>query len=204
MTEEQKMTGGIKDLIRVRRHFINLIIMVSVWIASSFDFYLLNFQMKNIKGNIFLNTFTSSLSELPAIIISGFMYKKIGMKITLISWFSIALTGGLCLLILGNANENLIPVFVLFAKAGVSATFNLCYLANAQIFPAIFAGTAFGICNIGAKLTTILAPLMDEAKPPVPMILFCLTAIVAGTLSFFIKKAPESENKEKVSKDEGN
>ena len=48
MTEEQKMTGGIKDLIRVRRHFINLIIMVSVWIASSFDFYLLNFQMKNI------------------------------------------------------------------------------------------------------------------------------------------------------------
>jgi len=131
MTEEQKMTGGIKDLIRVRRHFINLIIMVSVWIASSFDFYLLNFQMKNIKGNIFLNTFTSSLSELPAIIISGFMYKKIGMKITLISWFSIALTGGLCLLILGNANENLIPIFVLFAKAGVSATFNLCYLANA-------------------------------------------------------------------------
>ncbi len=46
--EQQKMTGGFKDLVRVRRHFINLIIMVSVWIASSFDFYLLNFQMKNI------------------------------------------------------------------------------------------------------------------------------------------------------------
>lgn len=45
---QEKMTGGFKDLVRVRRHFINLIIMVSVWIASSFDFYLLNFQMKNI------------------------------------------------------------------------------------------------------------------------------------------------------------
>jgi hypothetical protein len=43
INEEQQMTGGFKDLVRVRRHFINLIIMVSVWIASSFDFYLLNF-----------------------------------------------------------------------------------------------------------------------------------------------------------------
>ena len=156
------MTGGFKDLVRVRRHFINLIIMVSVWIASSFDFYLLNFQMKNIKGNIFLNTFSSSFSELPAIILSGYMYKRIGMKLTLIIWFSVALVGGLSLMIFGGANENLIPVFVLFSKAGVTATFNLCYLANAQIFPAIFAGTAFGICNIGAKFTTILAPLMAE------------------------------------------
>ena len=130
------------------------------------------------------------MSELPAIVMSGFMYKKIGMKITLISWFSVALAGGLCLMIFGGSNENLIPIFVLLSKAGVTATFNLCYLANAQIFPAIFAGTAFGICNIGAKLTTILAPLMAEVKPPVPMILFCLTATVAGSLSFFIKKEP--------------
>ena len=147
--------------------------------------------MKNIKGNIFLNTFTSSLSELPAIVLSGFMYKRIGMKLTLIIWFSVALLGGLCLMIFGGSNEGLIPVFVLFSKAGVTATFNLCYLANAQIFPAIFAGTAFGICNIGAKFTTILAPLMAEVQPPVPMILFCLTAGVAGSLSFFIKKDPE-------------
>ena len=144
--------------------------------------------MKNIKGNIFLNTFTSSLSELPAIVLSGFMYKRIGMKLTLIIWFSVALLGGLCLMIFGGSNERLIPVFVLFSKAGVTATFNLCYLANAQIFPAIFAGTAFGICNIGAKLTTILAPLIAEVEPPVPMILFCSTACLACALSFLIKK----------------
>jgi hypothetical protein len=119
------------------------------------------------------------------------MYKRIGMKLTLIIWFSVALVGGLCLMIFGDSNKSLIPVFVLFSKAGVTATFNLCYLANAQIFPAIFAGTAFGICNIGAKFTTILAPLMAEVKPPVPMILFCFTATVAGSLSFFIKKDPE-------------
>ena len=41
--EEQKMTGTLKDLIQVRRHYINLIILVIVWIASSFNFYLINF-----------------------------------------------------------------------------------------------------------------------------------------------------------------
>ncbi len=87
--------------------------------------------MKNIKGNVFLNTFTSSTSELPAILLSGFMCKRIGMKITLITWFSVALVGGLCLMIFGGANKDLIPIFVLFSKSGVTATFNLCYLANA-------------------------------------------------------------------------
>ena len=125
------MTGSIKDIIKVRRHLVNLIIMVVVWIASSFDYYLLNFQMKNIKGNIFLNTFASAISELPAIIISGFMYKKLGIKITLFSWFTLSFLGGLCLLILGNSNEDLIPIFILLSKAGVTATFNMCYLANA-------------------------------------------------------------------------
>jgi len=199
-SEEQKMTGSFKDIVRVRRHFINLIIMVAVWIASSFDYYLLNFQMKNIKGNIFLNTFSSSMSELPSIIISGIMYKKLGIKVTLVFWFSLSLAGGILLIIFGNAHENLIPIFVLFSKAGVTATFNLCYLANAQIFPAIFAGTAFGICNIGAKTTTILAPLIAEVNPPLPMILFCITAGLACGLSFLIRQEPGPEEKPATSK----
>jgi Na+/melibiose symporter-like transporter len=102
--EEHKMTGSIKDIVRVRRHLINLIIMIAVWIASSFDYYLLNFQLKSIQGNIFLNTFSSAISELPAVIISGFMYKKLGIKITLVTWFSVSLLGGICLLILGKSN----------------------------------------------------------------------------------------------------
>jgi hypothetical protein len=70
----------------------------------------------------------------------------------------------------------------------VTATLTLSYLANAQIFPAIFAGTAFGICNLGAKVTTILAPLIAEVEPPVPMILFCSTAFLACALSLLIKQ----------------
>ena len=105
-----------------------------------------------------------------------------------------AIAGSVSLLILGDDHVDLIPVFILLAKCGVSATFNICYLANAQIFPAIFSGTAFGICNIGAKLATIFAPLVAEVDPPIPMILFTCTAFLAGIISFFINTKPEPKH----------
>lgn len=184
--EEQQLNGTLKDLVKIRRHLINLIIMVAVWIASSFNFYLINFQLKYIPGNVFLNTFVSALSELPAIILGGIMYQKVGLKITLVTCFSIAIVGSISLLIFSEVHKDLIPIFVLLAKAGVSGTFNLCYLANAQIFPAIFAGTAFGFCNIGAKLATILAPMIAEVNPPAPMIIFTISAAGACLLTCFL------------------
>ena len=70
-------------------------------------------------------------------------------------------------------------------------TFSTVFFANSQIFPVIFAGTAFGICNIGAKLATILSPYFAEVQPPVPMIIFTILAAVAAVLSFFVREKPD-------------
>ncbi len=81
-------------------------------------------------------------------------------------------------------------------------TFNICYFANSQIFPAIFAGTAFGICNLGAKIATIFSPYMAEVDPPLPMIIFTILAISAAFLSLIIRAEPEAiDAKAKVMKD---
>lgn len=87
-----------------------------------------------------------------------------------------------------EGNINLIPFFILFAKFGISSTFNVCYLANALIFPTIFAGTAFGICNIFAKLATIISPMLAEVDPPVPMVVFTILSCLGGFLSIFLIK----------------
>ena len=81
---------------------------------------------------------------------------------------------------------NVIPVFILLARLGVSATFSICYLANATIFPTIFAGTAFGICNIFAKMATIISPMLAEVDAPIPMIVFSVVSGLACGLSFLI------------------
>ncbi|TNV80510.1 hypothetical protein FGO68_gene767 [Halteria grandinella] len=195
--EDQKLNGTISDLVKIRRHLINLVILVAVWIASSFNFYLINFQLKYIQGDVFVNTLVSAISELPATILAGYLYQKIGIKITLVMMFGVAIIGSISLLSLGDNHVGLIPVFILLAKSGVSATFNICYLANAQIFPAIFSGTAFGICNIGAKLATILAPLMAEVNPPAPMIIFTCTAALAALLSLSIITKPDEKKGDK-------
>ena len=78
------------------------------------------------------------------------------------------------------------PLFILIAKSGVTGTYNICYLANAQLFPAVFAGTAFGICNIGGKMATVLAPIVAELGHPVPMLTFASMSAMAATFSWFI------------------
>ena len=80
---------------------------------------------------MFVNTTVSALSEIPAIILGGFLYQRVGIRITLVVCFTLAIFGSVSLLLLGDTNVDLIPVFVLLAKSGVSGTFNICYLANA-------------------------------------------------------------------------
>ena len=137
--------------------------MVVVWTISSFNYYLINFQLKYINGNVFNNTLVSGLSEVPAVILAGYFYKKIGLRYTLMGAFFIS-TFGSVLLLYFDTYENLVPLMVLFAKFGMAITLTLCYFGNSHIFPPIFCGTAFGICNIFAKLGTIFAPLIAEIE----------------------------------------
>ena len=90
------------------------------------------------------------------------------------------------ILMLGDSSPDLIPYMLSFAKGGVKVTFDICYLANSTIFPAIFAGTAFGFCNVGAKVATILSPMLAEVEPPVPMIIFVTMAGIGAGVSWLI------------------
>jgi len=75
---------------------------------------------------------------------------------------------------------------IIATRFGVSATFNISYLANAQLFPAIFAGTAIGICNFFAKTSTIIAPMLAEIHNSAPMTLFAVLTGGAAVISSFI------------------
>lgn len=76
---------------------------------------------------------------------------------------------------------------VLGAKFGISANFCLAYVGNSFLFPAIYSATAFGICNVFARVTTILSPIVAETPPPVPMTLFTIMAALAAVMSMFIR-----------------
>lgn len=154
-TDEAK--GSLKELIQDKRHFTNLLLLLYLWVASAFSYYLINFQLKYIEGDIYTNTIVSSVSEVTAYLISGALYEKIGTRVSFIGSFIIAVIGSVLLINLGDTHKALIPVMVLGSKFGISASFNVVYLANG-LFPALYSSTTFGICNFFARLASMLAP----------------------------------------------
>lgn len=72
-----------------------------------------------------------SAGEITAYMVGGVAYQKLGIRATLCGCFAISCLGAISLLTLGSAYPNLVAVMILFTRFGVSATFNISYLANA-------------------------------------------------------------------------
>ena len=77
---------------------------------------------------------------------------------------------------------------MLITKFGINIAFTLCYLINAEYFPAIVCSRIFGICNIFARISTILSPLIAEIAPPVPMLVYVLFCAITMVASIFLTK----------------
>ena len=187
-------------MIKIRRNLVNLSILIFLWVAASFNLYMISFYMKYVSNNIFVATLTSCLGDIPLSIGGGFLYHHLGPKYAMPIFLASAILGSLSLATWAAPDKKLniviMSILVLFTRSGIKCTFDSCYLANATIFPAIFAGTAFGLCNIGAKLVTIFAPVMAEITPPTPMIIFSALSAMALVAAFNI--IPPAKEKAKV------
>ena len=152
-------------ILQNKEYLHNMVCMIFVWISSSFGFYLINYQLKYIKGDMYLNSLVSSTSGVVAYCISGVLFEKVGLKFTFIIAYAIALLGMLSLMYYQGDEKLMICIFVLGSKFGVSLVGNVAYLANYRLFPGKILTTTFGICNVFAKVFTIIAPYVAELKP---------------------------------------
>ena len=195
VVEDRKMTGSIKDLIRIKRHAINLALLIYMWIQNTFCLTMINFYTKYIQGDKYSNMLANSLVEIPAYAIGGVLIYLLGVKKTLYIGSSIALVGGVLLIIYGNPDPKVGPklpdvafiFIVLSAKGGILMLINAVYISTATMFPPIFSGAAFGICNTFAKLVATTGPIAAELLHPIPACLFTgLTAVIIPT-TFFLR-----------------
>ena len=104
MIEEKELTGSLKDLIKIRRHMINLIVLVFIWMASSFNLYLLHYNTKKLPGNFFHNSMISSLTDLPVTVMGGFVYFWLGPRWSFTFTFALALLGSLSILLFSESH----------------------------------------------------------------------------------------------------
>ena len=73
--------------------------------AASFDFYLINFYLKYIPGNIFINTIVSSASSSASCYIAGVIIIKMGSRNGMCLAFTLCFLSGVLLLVSESAGE---------------------------------------------------------------------------------------------------
>ena len=146
-------------------YVVNLICMTLVLVSSSFGYYLIGYDLKYIRGNLYINGIVSSTSECFAYLFAGKVYERIGLKYTLIISYTIGIAGMLSLILTTTDNQYWLSLFVLGSKFGVSASFNIAFIGIYYLFPTDIVATAFGISNTVSRVATIFAPYAAELKP---------------------------------------
>ena len=172
--------------------------MVIVWICASFSYYLISYQMKYFHGDMYINSFASSSSEIAGIALSGKMFNKLGIKMSLLISYNLSLCGMLCLLFIPTENKALLATFVLLGKFGISASFNIAYIGNYYLFPSSIVATSFGICNIFARMSSIGSPFVAELPGNISKIVFVSVVGLAIFVSFAIVDKKRKGTKSKV------
>ena len=157
---EQQLTGSLKDIVKIRKNFVNLLIMVFMWTAVSTNAYLISLVSKSLPGNFFINNLTSSTTETLLSFVAGFFYAVMGVRAVLNTFFAASTLGGVLIITIGNRYPDYVPIMMIFANGGVKIARDVNYNANASIFPAIFSGTAIGFCAAVAKAVTIISPML--------------------------------------------
>ena len=130
-------------------------------------------------GSVFLNFFFDWCSELVAIPVCGYLYKRLKMRALFTVLFALSTLGAILMEIF-PMNVKLMPVLIVITKFGLSGALVTLTNSTTDVFPAMFAATALGICNFSARILVSMSPFIAAIKNPIPM--WVLTAILVIAL----------------------
>ncbi|OWF37560.1 Organic cation transporter protein [Mizuhopecten yessoensis] len=183
--------------------FIRTLIILYNWMVVSLVYYGLTLNSGNLSGDVYLNFFFSGMVEFPAYIISIIFLDRLGRR-TL--HCTSMLAGGIaCLSTIftvlygGKDLQTLTTVLALIGKLGSSAGFAIIYIYSAELFPTVLRNAAIGIFSCGARVGSMVAPLIADSSQliggkmgqAVPLVIFGAASVLAGILTMFL---PETLN----------
>lgn len=160
----------------------NLTIMIIAWSCVSFSFFLINFFIKYLPGDVYQNQTISGLASV-AFLCAGPMSKALCNRSILVIAFFIAFVSSTTLLIVisfstENSDTSALSLIILLTRCGINIAFCFVFVIHTEIFPTAFLGTSYGICNFFCRTVTLSAPLVAESANKV----FPLATLVGATL----------------------
>jgi len=110
-----------------------LIVLAICWMSCLFCYWLINFQLKYLGGNIFTNAISASVAELFAKLITSYVLIKVGIKSLFL--VSFAMTGAGTIALVVWTSPSLIPILLMFLRFGVSMGIVGCYVGVILLMP---------------------------------------------------------------------
>lgn len=170
------------ELWHYRTFRFNLLVLMVCWMSCSFGFYMLAYVLKYLKGNIFVNAYSSSAGEIVGKLSTIPLLRCTSTKKVFLIAFTMSALG-MQLLIIFSQSDTWIPVMLMIARFGFSQAFVASYLSMILLYPTILTSTAIGICVTMSKLATIFAPMIAEMSSPTNLIILLVIAIISSIVS---------------------
>jgi Na+/melibiose symporter-like transporter len=108
----------------------NLAIMTLLWVTVVFNFYLLNFYLSNMKGDINVNSLFSGLAMIIAFLLSAPIINRIGNKTSFLMFFMMCIISAGAYIVVGAKNEIFIAFLVFVTRFGLCPCYSLTFISS--------------------------------------------------------------------------
>ena len=196
--EEKSVRAFLRDSLNIKNG-ASFILMI---ITCSFSYYLINFYVKYLPGDIFTNQIVNSLAEGVAHAASAVVVLIMSTRKGFAAGYGVCAIS--CVIVMYSQfydSSWLIPIGVLGAKAGISVAFCFLYFSQVNYFTSAFLGLIMGSSNVVGRCSTILAPVVAELPDPTAMV-SCLLLCIMGLFCCLLLEQPKSIKKEDLDKSE--
>lgn len=190
--------ANILHLLKSRVLLFRTLMIFIVWIATALVYYGLVIALSDqsapgralFSGNFFVNNAIAGAIELPTLLACVFLMKfgrKRSQMITLIGAGIL-----ICIAMAAiNAKWQITSlVFMLLGKVFIQGGFNILYIFTSELYPTVIRNSAVGassmIARTGSAASSYIAILSDVTLPIVPMIIFAVFSLIAGSLVIFL------------------
>ncbi|XP_072268662.1 solute carrier family 22 member 13-like [Pyxicephalus adspersus] len=194
--EEKATKSNMLDLFRIPTLRRVTLVMSFTWFLNSLVYYGLSLNVGSFGLDIYLTQLVFGAVEIPARLGSMFIVQILGRKLS--QSMCLLLGGTVCLIItaIPKSFPIVITVLAVIGKFATAASFSVCYIYAAELFPTVIRQNGVGICSMAARIAGIIAPLislLDKYHSAIPMAIYGSGPIIGGLLCFLL---PETRNRD--------
>eukprot|EP00347_Sterkiella_histriomuscorum_P019668 403340743 len=185
--------GRHQDVIRDVEYIYtikNLLLMIFCWLASYTTFFLFNFYIKYLQGDIYLIGAAMGFSFIGYILSDIALKYYHVIKCLMISYFLTALMLFIILFMDPTTVPQMMYAFIFFTmKTFVCMSYSNIYVAHVVLFDAQILTRSLGFCGTLARIFGIFIPIIVEIEnKQIPLMIVLVMNILAFVGSIFLKE----------------